>query len=344
MIVVRSLGLVSMFLRFVGFFLWWLPALPRTRVAWPRLRRTFWRSHRDGLRWPRWPRVKILEVLADQTKRNCERIRTWKGTYVVRVKQYLSRKAVQEEFAREIPQGKVVALWQDTTCTMRFVIDMASGSIYREKETTKMGFFREGSNETVKIPNVGPANGRSIVTTEHYLEFDPKVVWPGFVTVLGFPQARNKRAAFRESPEVVGRSFGEFMDPRTIFGFSDNQKFWDEILALSKAAKGEMGDDLRKKMDELVSIYCATKPGEPWYRVNEVLTGPNSPKSSSIYMTAIWSCVAGFNPVELSLAKDQAGMRPTRRYQWRWELSERSIFACQDKRINLFRGQWKTGD
>ena len=266
-------------------------------------------------------RVKTLEVLADQTKGNYERIRTCKSTYVVRVKQYLSRKAVQEEFRREIPQGKVVALWQDTTCTMRFVIDMASGSIYREKETTKMGFFREGSNETVKIPNVGPADGAPLLLPSITSNSIQKSFGQDLSLCSAFLKLATKLAAFRESPEVVGRSFGEFMDPRTIFGFSDNQKFWDEILALSKAAKGR-GDDLRKKMDELVSIYCATKPGEPWYRVNEVLTGPNSAKSSSIYMTAICSCVAGFNPVELSLAKDQAGMRPTRKIQWRWELSD----------------------
>ena len=265
-------------------------------------------------------RIEILDMLANQARGNYEKIRTWKGTYVVHMKQYLSSKAVKDGFRREIPEDKASALWQEFDFTMSFAIDILSGSIYRSKQTKTMRFLREDSNETVTVPNTRPMDGCSIVTAEHYLQFDPKVVWPGFTTVPGQPEARNKRVAFREPPAVGKGNHGDLMNPMDFFGFSDNQKFADELDVLSDAMKGRRGIETNRKSNQSVFIYEASEPGDTWYRLDETFAGPNSGKPSNLYMTVIFSHTAGFNAVSLLMTKDKAGQQPERTMSWQWKM------------------------
>lgn len=282
-------------------------------------------------------RIKALDMVVDQTKGNYEKLRTWQGTYRVHLKQYLPKGFAREHLSTGGVAGETSALWQEFDFTLRFAIEMASDSLYRSKETSRMRWIRDGSNETITIPNTSPVDERSIVTPEHYLHFDPKSIWPGFANVPDHPEARNKHTAFRDIRNLADRQVGgDLPDPRMFFSLTGGMNFDKQIGRLLQAMKGDMGDDLKKKSNELLSVYEATGSGGAWYRLDEMfISGPNSGTTISAYMTAIFSPAAGFNPVSLTMAKDKAGEHPERLILWRWKMFD-GIFVPEKVKESIY--------
>ncbi|NQT15404.1 MAG: hypothetical protein HQ582_21790 [Planctomycetes bacterium] len=265
-------------------------------------------------------RSEILQMLADHTKGNYEKIRTWQGTCAVRLQQSLSRAYVAKAFGGILEEQDVSALTQEFDFAMQFAVDIQSESIYRSKETSAMRFTKQGSKETVEIPGVKPADARSVVTREHYVDFSPKVRTPAFGVLPDHPEARDKRAAFRNPvEESEGHRRGDLMDPRDFFGFSSSYPFGEELIGYISAMKGESGEDLMRRANDRLTVYQAVDRDGTWCRLVMKLTAPDG--ASEIYSTTIWSPAAGFNPVRLVMAKDRAGEQPIRIMQWQWELS-----------------------
>jgi hypothetical protein len=278
----------------------------------------------------------VLDIIAGQTQANYEKIRTWKGTYRVRLRQHVPAGAAQEQFRMAGVADKAPALWQEFDFGVRFAIDMVSGPIFRSKETKKMRWIRDGSNETITLPNTSPVDERSIVTAEHYLHFDPKVVWPGFAVVRGRPEARNKHAAFRESPEVAeSQNLGNLFDPRAFFGLAPHRTLGKELGELSRALKGGLGNDLKKKCDDVLAIHRAASPAGTWYRMTETMDRRTPGSSSYMYMTVIFSPAAGLNPVSLTMAEDKAAKQPVRIVRWVWKTCN-GVHVPQEVRESLY--------
>jgi hypothetical protein len=265
-------------------------------------------------------RPEVLQRIAEQTRGNHEKIRTWQGTYACRVRQYLSEGPALDQFRKAFPEREVSALWQETEFAMHFAVDMASGSVYRSQETSATRWIPEGSDEPLEIPDYEPVDRRSVVTAEHYLDFDPKMVWPGFVMVPDHPEARGRRAAFRRDADW-GRALGhgDLIDPRLLFCLSEDRTFAEELGLLVSAMKGDTGSLAKQRSDELLTVYEAGKPEETWYRLDQTLAGPNPANPSALRMTAICSPAAGFHPVSLLLSADEAGESPIREMQWQWK-------------------------
>jgi len=259
-------------------------------------------------------RTAAITTMADRFRANYDKLHTWEGTYFVQVKQSLSAEAVKNRFTSAFVGGEAPALVQETSYTIRFVTDLASGNLYRDKKTAAMKFTRDGTNETVSIPNIAPVDGRSVLTTEHYVFFDPTIVWPQFATVRGNPKALNKRAAFRKPPEVVDRSYGDLINPCVAFRTSDNRHLWEELAGLVKGLRGEMGGEARESLDESLSVSVGSGPRGLWHRLNQTF----KESESTIHMSLAWSPES--TPVDLSLVAGENRDHPLRRLQWTWRL------------------------
>jgi hypothetical protein len=259
--------------------------------------------------------TEVLDMVADQTQGNYEKLRTWQGDYRVHMRQYLPNPpggATKELLSKRQASDKLSQLWQEFDFTLRFAIDMESDSIYRSKETKTMLFVKDGSNETVTIPNVGPADERSVVTAEHYLHFDPKAVSPGFTYVPNHPDTHWKRTAFRDAHQRSERQHsGDLPDPREVFGLTGGMKFWKEVRMLSQAIKA--GKDF-------LVLHEGSGLGGTWYQLVESFMSSQSGKPSGIYMTVIFSPTAGFNAVSVILAADKEGKRPISKRLWQWKM------------------------
>ena len=252
-------------------------------------------------------------MLKQQTMGNYERIRTWRGAYTVQAQQYLSKGFVKANLGMmtrpEAPEegSRVSALVQEFNHVQLFAIDIPSGSVYRAKESVNLRWMEEGKER--KMLGSSPVEERSVVTSEHYLHFSPKVVWPGFEAVIGFPKAQDKRAAFRDPPEKARKQHrGELMDPRLFFGTNSVLKFWEKLSLLAQA--------LRAQRPVNLAVYEVVGPGNPCYQLVEELNAAGG--RSKIHVVSIWDSEAGFNPVSLVLSRDVSGKQPLTIRKWQW--------------------------
>ena len=114
---------------------------------------------------------------------------------------------------------EISSLFQEDDRRMDFAIDMASGDIYRDTRTRKMSFVKPHTREVVAIPNVGPKDGRSIVTKDQFLEFDPNQL-PGTdrrdPDSPGDRPQTHRRAVTPPTTECIGSHHGDMMDPRAV--------------------------------------------------------------------------------------------------------------------------------
>ncbi len=299
--------------------------------------------------------AQVLGVLADQTQGNYERIRTWTGTYRVHVFQELSPRYVQDLLRLTQTPGTPSPMGQEADFLLRFAIDMQSESIFRSKEETKLRTFHEGSKESVKLTNGGaPPNESSVVTLEHWLHFDPKAVYPAFGTA-NFPEARNKRAAFREPHQDALRlGMADLIDPRDFFGSSRSRTFHGSLRLLLRGLGGEEGEDSKRKCLESMRIRKAVGPGGTWLRVDQDLGGAGAetaqtgkaPPTAKTYMSEVYSPQAAGNPVSLRFSTDKAGEHPVRLLQWQWKATagayvpqsvKESLYSATDGKLGFER-------
>ncbi len=274
-----------------------------------------------AMQWEEVPapsRAVVLGMIADQTQGNYESIRTWTGTYRVQLRQHMSPEAIEPLAGA---RGASSALWQEFDFTMCFAIDIASGSAYRSKKTKQMRWVKNGSGEAVTIPNTAPVDGRSLVTAEHYVTFDPRVVWPGFVTVRNRPEAQNRRAAFRYAREKSDRhDMGDLMDPRKFFCLSPTRRFDEELRIPMRMLMGAKGGDAQKQIDRTLKLYACAGPSGVSYRLIQAFEAPaQGSHGPALYMRAVFAADAGMNATSYSLALDKAGERPARTVEWQWK-------------------------
>ncbi len=261
-------------------------------------------------------KLDVLTMLANQTKGNYEKIRTWEGLYKVHLAQYLSETFVAEAFGNHLQEGQAESLMQEFDYTMKFAIDMSSGAIYRSKDTSMMRFISEESGEKVVIPRTKPADVDSIVTNEHFVYFSPKGGKSTLAVVQDFPDAQNKRVAHRASVEQSAHQHrGDLMDPRMFFGFGGEERFWETLSLYVREMKGDAGAEQQRKTESGVVVEQGNRSDGAWFRLRFALNGPTGSQES---MTTVWSAVAGFNPV--SYVYSRAGEpQPITITEWHWK-------------------------
>ena len=160
-------------------------------------------------------RVGVLELLSAHTQSNYQRITTWIASYSVHSEMYLSPSFVKNAAADRLPKESTPALIQETQSTFKIAIQMDSGSVFREHDTTRLRLLTTDSRQSIVIPGVSPVDNRSIVTSKEYIYFTPKFPPMSYAVLPDHPEAQNKRAAHRRPPEEArGREFAELLDPR----------------------------------------------------------------------------------------------------------------------------------
>lgn len=262
--------------------------------------------------------VQILERLSAQTRSNYERIATWAATYSVHVETYLSPAFVKDAFAGRLPKDSTSALVQESEYSYKFAIQMETGSIFREQDTTRFRLLTTDSRKPMTIPRVQPVDNRSIVTAKKYVYFAPKEPRATYSVLPDHPEAQNKRAAHRVPLKKVRHNErGELMDPRVFFHCSTPSMSWMELDMYISALNGKDGAEKQRMAEERLKIAKATNAGSPWYRIQLVITFPNA---RDVLVTSVWSPLAGYNPVSLMFtARSQATGVARRSVSWQWK-------------------------
>ena len=240
-------------------------------------------------------KVQTLQMLADQFKANYERIRTWKGTCNVNIEERLSEKFVADNFHESVKHA--TPLLKRSNFAVRFVVDFSSDSIFRSKITSSTKFIIEETNKELKVSGITPQDETTILTPEHYVHMSPKQIWPGFGVLPDFPQARNKRAAFRDATrEARGLNYGDLTDPRDFLGFSNRKPTFGQLLeGYMKRLKQDPSDNVR--------VYERTNTTGPDYRV----VARTQMDGKLFYYVSEWSSLVGYSPVSMVFSAKDTG-------------------------------------
>jgi RNA polymerase sigma factor (sigma-70 family) len=264
-------------------------------------------------------RLRIVSSLAQQTRGNHEKIKTWRGSYIYELRQHLDERFVAEVLTGLPPNGRATpatarpgGLTQVFESVLTFALDTSRDALYRDVQTTRMRYLEPGTEKEVKIPNTGPADTRSIVTPTTYLIFDPR---QRFTSALlpDIPEAQMKRQAQR-FPAGDGRlRAGGDLDPRTFFKLDPGNFIWS---SLEKYVRALRGDGRENVVAERLRLGSAMGPGGTWYRQQTYYTAASGP---NLYLTILWSPEAGYNPVRLAMAFGRPDAPPYRTVEWRWK-------------------------
>jgi hypothetical protein len=266
-------------------------------------------------------RLRVMEQLAALSRDNYDKIKRWRGTYSYIVREYLTEQFVAQAFSgARPPAGKAEPLMQEFDRVLKFAIDLDSDSIYRDVETRRMRSLRIGTDEEVKIPNVGAWDHRWIITPDRYLDFSPKE--KGTWAVLpNHPDAQNKRRAERLAvSEARNRAAGE-VDPRGFFKFDPMNSFWTSFEMYQRVLRGDLGAERKKLFEERLTIEQAEGPGGRWYRDRLGFGNPGGPM---FWATTLWSPQAGYNPVSKVTTLDKPDGKPQSKMEWRWKRYDRA--------------------
>jgi RNA polymerase sigma factor (sigma-70 family) len=268
-------------------------------------------------------RLRVIEQLAAISRGNYEKIKTWQGAYSYVSRQYLDDKFVSQmlgdAFAlagKRGQQGKSEALMQENDSLLTFAVDVDQDAIYRDIVTSRMRFLKVGSDEEVKIPNVGAADHRSIVTPTRYLYFLPNErATSSFLP--DHPDAQNKRRVDRFPAREARMREGGSPDPREFYKTDPGNMIWTGLELYAKALRGESGAEQKNVAEQRLKIGKADGPGGKWYREQVRFTNPGGP---ILWVSTLWSPQAGYNPVSRTMTADKLDGKPQSKLEWQWTM------------------------
>jgi len=285
--------------------------------------------------------VETLQFLADQTRGNYERIRTWKGTYQVYTMQHASVDPGLFATTQQVT-GTSPIVRQEFRYTARFILDASRNSVYWQKTTQAMHFFESDTDKVLSVKNVSPSDGTFVVTPEHFLEFSPNTRWPAFATLPSPRQAGGNRAAFRRSTDVLPPNSELLFDPRLLFGFSHVLRFWTELDLYLAAASGKSGPQQETLVEKRLAIYKSEGSDGTWYRLVTELDTPD--RNGSFYALDTWSPVSGYNPVRRVMADGEDGRGVQSTIEWKWERMDGIFVPKIYREVGLLRRGMQQGE
>ena len=263
---------------------------------------------------------RITALLIDHMQTNYSRLRTWKGTCHVRSISEESAAFLKKAFGDLLAARDLTNVELERAFSVDFAIDLPGNRIYRDKKTGLMYYRDHKTDEQFSIPNTGPVDERSFVSGAEYVHFDPKVRWPEFSHLVNNPEARNKRAAFRDPAEKGERKhYGDMVDPRVFYGYGQMGPVWKTLAFCLDSHNSMFGAGDRQKAEQWVHVFEFDGNAGKLYRFDVESPGPQ-PSGPMCSISWVFDGTVGFHPTGMRMleGKDQM-MQET---QWRWKSVE----------------------
>lgn len=260
-----------------------------------------------------------LEELETFGASNYEKIETWSGGYKVHAEEFWGREVVRDAFGARLPTTSTKSLINSSDSNFDFTIRRNPEGCRRSWKSIRFQMLTTDENRSpVKIPGVAAISGSSIVTGDDYISFNPEDPPATYAVLPNHPAARNKRAARRlPMKDTVNKQYSDLMDPREFFSCSMSNKSWEECRWYIDALLGRKGEEKRAQMVEKFRMESAMHHGGSWYRIMIPIRMAGSP---DVYVTSVWSPLAGLNPVSVTFSTKPAGEGwVLRRVDWDWK-------------------------
>lgn len=257
----------------------------------------------------------VIQLLSSQTKSNYEKIRTWRGTIHRKLSTNLSEsQAIDIEAS--LAGTPVTEVYEKT---VHFAVDFLSDKRFVSQEDSQLSLIERETGHPIPVEDRGVVDECFIITPEDCVLFQPSQGPAIYKVVQDHPDARDKRAAFREARESDSVAFyARSGDPRLCFGLDNSgMKFWRylDMYVESLEGKGRRGSEGAKLLRERLRFYQAAGPGGIWYREDILMGGAGG----DILARTIWSPEAGLYPVEFDACRNESGGRPVESTRWEFK-------------------------
>jgi hypothetical protein len=193
---------------------------------------------------------------------------------------------------------------------------MVSGSVFLSKRTQSTRFFLVDTPEEIELKTAPSVSDEtSIITREHYIHISPKTEFADVGVISNFPEARNRRAAYREPTQrASAKRMGDLVDPRDFFAFNSHEEtFGDKLAFYARVIKGEFGAEQQARSDSL-KMYVAHLGDETLYRIVQELNGPDRR-----YVVSDWGSTVDFLPLRMAITADENGEEVVQEVRVDWK-------------------------
>ena len=180
-----------------------------------------------------------------------------------------------------------------------------------------MRFLKVGTDEEVKIPNVGPADHRSIVTPDIYLLLPCRRSGPHprFCPIIRSAQMKRRAERFpvARGPDARRRHTrsSRFLQVRP------RQFLLDGVGIVRAGIPGRTGAEQKNAVEQRLRISKADGPGGRWFRDQMGFTNPGGP---TLWITTFWSPQAGYLPVSMVRSFETPDGKLESKIEWQWKL------------------------
>ncbi|HEX4145484.1 MAG TPA: hypothetical protein VHY91_18405 [Pirellulales bacterium] len=241
-------------------------------------------------------KTKILELFVAEMPANYDKIETWTGSYT-------------QHFEDGFGPLAVIHSTFDSICV--FAVDVKANACFLAVEKGKQSYQNVVTHEAVKDHPSRILCERCLLTPEHYVWFMPDETMSGLAAIYDH-KLPPKHVAYVDLPKQSQLSLlGDFVDPRLFFHPTGNIKAWGEYeAAYLPAFQGKHGEDVKARLDQMLSVSRATKNGELFYRARW-----QNRKGRRI-KEYIHAASVGFNLIGVVSGPEDA---PTHHYRWQYK-------------------------
>jgi hypothetical protein len=232
-------------------------------------------------------KIKILQMLVKTSESTLQKINTINGMYKVEYEQTVVKETMSEmKFLNHLPTSDII---QKYDFSLRFFSDIKREKTFYSKQIIQQIF--ETNGETIEQESLVLFDVNSICSKNDYLySISSDKATPNVTELLDFPEIKDKKIAWRESPEKMqDRTLVDFIDPCEYLRFKE----WGSINLILESMEGKHGEENQKIAKDISLFETSDDKGVKWYRLHQLFNSTLGKRELNIF----WNQESGFHPI-----------------------------------------------
>jgi hypothetical protein len=235
-------------------------------------------------------KIKILQVLVKTSDSTLQKINTINGMYQVEYEQAVVEDTmIERKFLNHVPTSDIL---QKYDFSLRFSSDIKREQTFYSKQIIQQTF--ETNGKKIEPEGLVLFNVNSICSkNDYFYSINSDKATPTVTELLDFPEIKDKKIAWRESPEKMQNStLIDFIDPCEYLRF----KVWGNINLILEAIEGKHGEENQKIANNISLFETSDNKGVKWYRLHQLFDSTYD-RGGKRELNIFWNQESGFHPI-----------------------------------------------
>jgi hypothetical protein len=199
-------------------------------------------------------------------------------------------------------------MFQKINSLFTIASDRTAHKTFRSHRIQEQAFFSNG--QKIDVQNAASVDTNSILTASEYLFSVDKEILPTVPELPGFPDAENRRTAWREPPEKSkNRGLFDMVDPCEHLTWGG----WTALPICLEALEGKHGKKAKELMENICLFSAFDEKKQQWFRLNQLWKGSDE----IIDLDIFWNQEAGFLPVCQMQTNGQHRLISLKQVRWK---------------------------